>query len=133
MNRTKFKGFLPVVIFFVALNAFLISGRTMLQRWGADQEVLIIGNTLLFIITFFSFLIAQRGLKNPNPNVFVRSVMGSIMIKMFLLVIAAFVYISIFKKGINKPALFGCMGLYLVYTFMEVAALTRLLKQKANG
>lgn len=124
---------MPVVIFFVILNAFFISGRKMLERWGADQEILIIGNAVLFVITLLSFLVALRGLKNPNPNAFVRSVMGSIMIKMFLLVIAAFIYISIFKKGINKPALFGCMGLYLVYTFLEVAALTRSLKQKVNG
>ena len=133
MKGTKSKAFVPVVMFFVALNAFLIAGREVLGRWGADQGVLIIGNTLIFIITFASFIMVQRGLKNPNPNVFVRSVMGSIMVKMFILIIAAFVYISIFKKDINKPALFACMGLYLVYTFMEVAALTRLLKQKANG
>jgi ACR3 family arsenite efflux pump ArsB len=133
MKETKSKAFVPIVMFFIALNAFLIAGRNILERWGADQQVLLIGHTLIFIISFISFRIALRGLNNPNPNVFVRSVMGSIMIKMFVLVILAFIYISIYKKDINKPALFGCMGLYLVYTFMEVAALTRLLKRKANG
>lgn len=133
MNRTRFKGFVPVIMLFVIVNALLISGHNKLEHWGADQEVLIIGNALIFVITAISFLIANRGLRNPNPNVFVRSVMGSIMVKMFILVIAAFIYISIFKEGLNKPALFGCMGLYLVYTFLEVGSLTRLLKQKANG
>ena len=59
--------------------------------------------------------------------------MGSIMIKMFLLVVVAFIYIAMYKKDLNKPALFISMGLYLVYTFMEVSALMKRLKQKTNG
>ena len=105
----------------------------MLQRWNADQNVLIIGNALLFIITIISFLLAQRGLKNTNTHAFIRAIIGGIMIKLFVFIIAAFVYISIFKKQINKPALFTCMGLYLVYTFFEVSVLTKQLKQKANA
>ncbi|RYZ57916.1 MAG: hypothetical protein EOO14_10375 [Chitinophagaceae bacterium] len=99
---------------------------------GVDQEVLLIGNVFLFVITLISYLISKKGLHHQNPHVFTRSVMGSIMVKMFLSIIAAFIYISIYKKQINKPALFICMGLYLVYTFLEVSVLTRLLRQKSN-
>lgn len=131
--KAKFKGFVPVVVLFVILNAIFIVGRNSLEKWGTNQEILLIGNTILFIITLISFLIAQKGLHNPNPNVFMRTVMGSIMIKMFLLVIAAFAYISMNQQNINKPALFTCMGLYLVYTFLEVTGLMKMLKQKSNG
>jgi len=127
------KPFMPVVLLFLILNALFIAGRTMLERWNADQNVLIIGNALLFIITLVSFLLAQRGLRNTNTHAFIRAIIGGIMIKLFVFVIAAFVYISIFKKEINKPALFTCMGLYLVYTFFEVSVLTKQLKQKANA
>lgn len=127
------RPFMPVVLLFIILNAFFIAGRTMLQRWNADQNVLIIGNALLFIITIISFLLAQRGLKNTNTHAFIRAIIGGIMIKLFVFVIAAFIYISMFKKEINKPALFTCMGLYLVYTFFEVSVLTKQLKQKANA
>lgn len=127
------KPFLPVVLLFVILNALFLIGKNILLRWNADQEVLIIGNTLLFTITLLSFLLAQRGLKNTNTHAFIRSIIGGIMIKLFVSVIAAFIYISIYKKNINKPALFACMGLYLVYTFFEVSVLTRQLKKKANA
>ena len=127
------KPFMPVVLLFLLLNAFFIAGRTMLDRWNADQNVLIIGNALLFIITLVSFLLAQRGLRNTNTHAFIRAIIGGIMIKLFVFVIAAFIYISMFKKEINKPALFTCMGLYLVYTFFEVSVLTKQLKQKANA
>ena len=125
--------FVPVVLFFLVLNGFFITGKNVLQRWNADQEVLIIGNALLFLITLLSFLLAQKGLKNSNTHAFIRSIIGGIMIKLFVSVIAAFIYISIYKKNINKPALFACMGLYLVYTFLEVSVLTRQLKKKVNA
>lgn len=131
--KEKLKGFLPVLLFFVVLNSLFIAGRSLFEERGVDQDVLILGNALIFLITLFSFIIAQRGLHHPNPNVFMRMVMGSIMVKMFLLVIVAFIYISLYKENLNKPALFICMGLYLVYTFMEVSALMKRLKQKTNG
>jgi hypothetical protein len=105
----------------------------MLTRWGMDQDVMIIGNLLLFLITLLSFMMAISGLKNPNPHAFVRSVYSSIMLKLFACVIAAFIYISLFKDQLSKPALFACMGLYLVYTFIEVSLLMKLLRESKNG
>ena len=105
----------------------------MLDRWGADQQVLIIGNALLFVITLASFMLAQKGLNNPNSHAFVRAVYSGIMIKLFLCLAAAFIYISTNKAKLNKPALFICMGLYLVYTFMEVSSLMKLLREKKNA
>jgi len=133
MGKNKLKGFLPVLLIFIALNGFFISGKNMLQRWDVAQDVVIIGNLLLFLITLFSFLLAQRGLNNANPHAFVRSVYMSVMLKLFICIIAAFVYISVYKANLNKPALFTCMGLYLVYTFLEVSVLMKLLKQKKNA
>ena len=133
MIGNKSKAFLPIIVLFVVLNAFFIVGRNLLEKWNADQQVLIYGNLLLFIITIISFFIAKKGLDNPNPHAFVRSVMGSIMIKMFVFLIAAFIYIMMYKKNLNKPALFVCMGLYLVYTFIEVSVLTKMLKHHKNG
>ncbi|HEY0040556.1 MAG TPA: hypothetical protein VGB71_07840 [Flavisolibacter sp.] len=130
--RNKFREFAPIALLFVIFNALAIGFRARLLSWNVDQDILVIGNLFLFVITFFSFLIAKRGLQHQNPHVFMRAVMGGIMVKMFLAIIAAFVYISIYKKQINKPALFTCMGLYLVYTFLEVSVLTRILRKKPN-
>jgi len=132
MTRQRFKGYMPIVIFFVLLNGFFISGKNMLARWEADQDVLIIGNVLLFLVTSISFFLARRGMQQSNPHAFVRYVYGSIMIKLFICMIAAFIYISIYKKDLNKPALFTCMALYLVYTFMEVGVLMKMLRTKNN-
>jgi hypothetical protein len=114
------------------VNGILISGRTMLENWGADQQIAIAGNLFLFGVTFLSFLIAKKGLQSDNPHAFVRSIYTSLIIKLFLCIIAAFIYISYYRSGLNKPALFTIMGLYLIYTFIEVSILTRLVKQKKN-
>jgi hypothetical protein len=133
MTKRKYRAFLPVLLFFVLLNSFFISGKNLLTKWNVDQDVVIIGNALLFVITLISFLLACRGLNHTNPHVFIRSVYISVMLKLFVCMIAAFIYISIYKKELNKPALFACMGLYLVYTFMEVGILMKMLKQKKNA
>ena len=130
--RNRFRDFAPVILLFVIVNALAISFRTRWMEWKVDQDLLIGGNLFLFAVTFFSFLIALKGLKSENPNAFVRSVYGSIMFKLFICLIAAFVYIAIQKKALNKPAFFSLMGLYLVYTFLEVGILTRLLRRKPN-
>ena len=134
MARKKERnGFVPIVLVFIILNGVFVGARTMLQRWGADQDVLIIGNLFLMLITLLSYGLAKRGLTNPNPHAFVRSVYSSILLKLFVCLIAAFVYIALYKKDLNKPAFFTLMGLYLVYTFMEVSVLTKALKQQKNA
>jgi hypothetical protein len=47
--------------------------------------------------------------------------------------IVAFIYIMTVKKNLSKPSLAACGILYIVYTFLETKALTRLLKQKKNA
>jgi hypothetical protein len=130
--RSKFREFAPIVILFVILNALAIVFRSKFIALDIDQDVVIAGNLFLFALTFFSFLIARKGLLAKNPHAFMRSINGSIMVKMFLTIIAAGIYIAIYKKELNKAGLFICMGLYLVYMFLEVSILTRMLRQKPN-
>jgi cobalamin biosynthesis protein CobD/CbiB len=60
-------------------------------------------------------------------------VYGALMIKMFVCAAAVIVYALAAKPNINKPALYICMALYFVYSFMEVRMVFRLLKQKKNN
>ena len=126
------KNILPMVLVFVVLTAVLITGRNWLQERGIDQEVLIIGNLVLFIVSLVSFFITYRSLNVKNTHAFIRAIYGGFIAKFFLLVLAAFVYASV-AKSINKPALFGCMGLYIVYAFLEVKTLLGILKKKTNA
>ena len=70
MKESKLKRFVPVIIFFIVLNGFFISAKNMLQRWHTDQEVLIIGNLLLFVITLISFFDFCKRITKPQPECF---------------------------------------------------------------
>jgi hypothetical protein len=132
-EKKSLNGIVPIILVFISLNGIFFSSRNRLQQWGADQDVLVIGNMFLFLVTLLSYFMARRGLSNPNPHAFVRAVYSSILLKLFICLIAAFVYISINKTALNKPAFFTLMGLYLVYTFLEVSLLTKALKSQKNA
>jgi len=133
MPKNNRRAIIPIIVVFIIVNAFLISGKTILTRWEADGDIIIVGNMILFIITLLSFLLGKKGLNSTNPHSFVRSVYTSMLLKLFGCAIAAFIYIAITKDNVNKPALFILMGLYLVYSFIEVSVLTKMLRQKTNG
>lgn len=133
MKKNKPGPFFPITTLFLALTTIYFLGFRLLQSWGFDIRVLVIANLILFTVTYVSFLVGKSGLQSSNPHAFIRSAMGSIMIKFSACIIAALIYIMIYKTNINKPALFTSMGLYLVYSFLEVSILTRMMKQQKNA
>ena len=133
MNRQAIRYYRPAILVFLFLNIGFFTMQKRLADWGFNQEVLVYGNIILFAISLVSFLMGARGMQSKNNHVFFRMVYGSFMVKFFILAGAALVYIMVMKKEVNKPALFLCMGLYIVYTVIEVSALMKLSKQKING
>lgn len=120
-------------IVFVLLNVLLVTGKNLLESWNVDTVVLATGNLLVFVIVLVSYFLLRKAIYSSNPQVFVRAMYGSFMIKFFVLAIGAFIYIQVAGKNVNKQALFINMGLYFVYTFIEISALMKLLKQKKNA
>jgi hypothetical protein len=133
MKQNKLRPLLPLTGVFLAVAALSLTGLNLLSQWGLDKNVLGIGNIILFLATVLSYFLALHGLRSINPHAFVRSVYISIMLKFFICLSAALIYIMIYRSDLNKPAIFVCMGLYLVYTFIEVGVLMKLLKEKPNA
>ncbi|HYF31578.1 MAG TPA: hypothetical protein VD993_10705 [Chitinophagaceae bacterium] len=131
INRQR-KAWWPIIVVYVVSNAVFITGK----KWGAtyhvDSDILIIGNTVLLVATLVSFFLYKRSLSSNQPHAFLRYIYGGMFLKMIVCLLAAFIYIAVSDKGVNKPALFGCMFLYFVYTFIEVSILLRLSKQQKN-
>ena len=132
MKQNTFRPLLPVIMLFIVLNGFFLRGKTLLGKWSVDVPVLVFGNIIIFLVMFFSFWLGRQGLQSGNVQAFIRSIYSSFIVKFFVIVIAAFVYIMITKKNVNKPALITCMCLYIVYTFFEVSILMKLARQKKN-
>lgn len=133
MNKDLLRLLRPLLIIFILINAFAITGKSWLEKNSVDQSVLIAGNLLLFLVSLTAFLITYKSLRSSNPQAFVRAMYGSFMIKFFLIAIVAFVYIMVARKNVNKPGLVACGVLYIVYTVLETGALMKLLKQRKNA
>src|SRR6476619_406150 len=82
----------PLVAIFLVLGGGLTATRSLLARWGIDYNVLIIANVLFFLISLLAFFMQQKALANRNPNVFIRSVMGGMLMRMFVCIAAIIVY-----------------------------------------
>lgn len=130
MKKEQVKLYVPMIILFVVMNGFFIAGKNMLARYGFSQDVLIIGNVILFVVTLISLYFLIKGFLHNNVQVFFRSVYAALMIKMFFCAAAVIIYALIAKQHINKPALYICIALYFVYSFIEVRTIFRLLKHK---
>jgi hypothetical protein len=133
MKNQNQKLYLPIVGLFVALNSFYLLGQSWLNKYGLSFNVLMGGNLILFIVTVISLYFHIKGFMHKNIQVFFRSVYGALMIKMLICAAAVIIYALAVKPNLNKPALFICMALYFVYSFMEVRMVFRLLKQKKNN
>ncbi|MBM3414931.1 MAG: hypothetical protein FJY20_00510 [Bacteroidetes bacterium] len=133
MNKTSLQQIRPLLFIFVFITAFCITGRNWLVKNGISQELVLFGNLILFAVSLLAYYIYIRALRSSNPQSSVRAMFGSFMIRFFVLAMAAFIYIMIAKKNVNKPGLMICAGLYILYTAFETKALMQLAKQKKNA
>ena len=125
----KNKTFVPLIILFMGLTLVFFLLHAFFSDQPVDFRVLLWGNALLFLVGFISFRMNTGAMKHQNTQGFLRLVYGAFIFKFFILALAAFVYIAIFKKMINKPALFGCLGLYFIYTFIEMRSVMKMSKK----
>ena len=133
MKPNSIKPIRPLLLIFVLVSAIIFFAKDQLLKWSVDRDVLMMGNLIVFITILLSYFLLNKALNSTNPQAFVRAMYGSFIVKFFILAITAFVYIMVVKKDVNKPALFACIGLYFIYTFIEVGALLRMMKRKQNA
>lgn len=133
MNKETHKAYFPIVLLFILLNGLILTAKTFLQSRGFDREFLIWANLFLFLLSIGGFLLQRKGLRSTNPQAFVRGVYASMIFKMFVTMAVVLIYFFIVGSKVNKPALFTAMGLYIVYTAVEVTSLMKLARKKKNA
>ena len=120
----------PVSLVFVLVNVIVFSLNGMLTRNSFDTKFILIANALLFALISLSILMQLRTLRSANNHAFIRGVYTSMLIKMTICLIAIFIYIFSVSDKVNKPGLFTAMGLYILYTAVEVSGLMKAARKK---
>ena len=126
----NFKVIFPLFISFLVLTAIIFAANIFYADKGIDYAVVMGGNCLFFLISLFVFRMQYLAMYNANPNVFIRSVMGGMLIKVFACVIAVVAYYFISAAAFNKPAVYASMVIYIVYLVVEVKTIMKLNKTK---
>ena len=117
---------LPLLSLFAILTIAIFSLKNIFLQYGVDGNVLLAANVIFLLINILVFIYQKQALVNPNPNVFIRSVIAGMMVKMFVCAIAVLAYVVLVGKDYNKKAVFISMFFYLIYLAVEVAILMRL-------
>jgi hypothetical protein len=126
------KSIIPLVIIFLIVGILIFIFRDLLEQHGFSWQVLSGGNLFIYLVTVISMHLLSKGLHAENTQLFIRNAYGGIMIKLFASAAAAFIYILAAGKNLNKPALFACMGLYLLYTLVELSVIMKQSNARKN-
>jgi len=124
------KLIMPLITLFVIFSGSVVASRNLLAKWGIDSDILVIANIIFFLVSLLAFFMQQKALNNSNPNVFIRSVMGGMLVKMGVVITAVIVYRLVAGNAVSKVSVFAAMFLYLIYLVVEVAVITKLNKQQ---
>lgn len=130
MNRRK--SFLPIVGLFIVVQSLINLFGARIEAAGFDRNVLAIGNIFVFLITIVSLIVIMKGISQVKTLSFIRSINMAFIVKFFLVIAAVAIY-AMTTKEINRGAVLLSMGLYLVYTFLEVRILLTEMKRKPDG
>lgn len=133
MNNTLTKKFIPVISLFIVINLVIFIFKSSLVDYRFDIPFLLVANVLLFLLSLFGFYIQTRGVRSANVNAFVRGLYSSLLLKMFVIIGAIFIYIYVMEGHVNKPSLFTSMAIYLIYTSIEVIQLMKIARKNNAG
>ena len=125
--------FSPLLLLFIFINILIFIFSKSLLAFGFNLSFLLAANAIIFMITLIGFTLQAKGSKSANVNAFIRGIYASLLMKMFVIVAAILIYVSLIGAEINKPSLFTSLAIYLIYTCIEVIQLMKIARKKPNA
>jgi hypothetical protein len=126
------KIFQKFFLLFLIIELTIVTSNHWLLQHDIDVSVLHIANVFLFLLHIATIALQIKAMNNKNPQVFVRSVMSSMLLKMLLSALSIIVYVFLNGEHFNEKSIFIALFLYLFYLSVEVVSLTNMNKKK-NG
>jgi hypothetical protein len=132
MNNQQPKFLKLVLPFFTLFNIINVLFIIFSENWDSihiNHNVVLFGNVLFFALALLSLWLHLLAAKSSNPNILVRSVMGSTLIKMLLTAIVVLIYTKVMKESKSNRGVLAGMVVYLFYMLLEVKIALRLNKK----
>jgi len=131
-NRKKANGITSLFILFIIVNSFCFLFKNWLDAKNIDHLVVVGANCIMFVLSATVYYMHKKAAQNKNPYTFVRSVMAGTFIKLVVIAIAVVIYLKLAEQNKSVYAIVAGIGLYFIYTFVEVRSAQRLNKQNGN-
>jgi hypothetical protein len=133
MKQARFSGLLiPLTLYiFIPVNLLIVFFNSALRSAGLDPWVLAGGNVLLYVITVLALYLHVQGLSDKNAHAFFRSVYGSMLMRMFICILAVIIYAVVAGDKLNKYSLLICFLFYFIYSFFELRLILSRLKKSS--
>lgn len=135
MQKIKIdRNYLYILLWFVLSSTVCLALKMNQQDDNINYNVVEGANVLLCILALISCYLHIKSAKYANPQVFTRTIMATMMMKLFVIAIAAMIYIVVAgSSSRNMPAVFITMGLYIVYSILEVRGALKMLNKKPDA
>jgi amino acid transporter len=127
------KKIMPLFAIFVITNCILLAFQQKLMQYKIESAVVFGANCILFLVSSINIAIHRKALENKNPNVAVRSIMLTTMIKLIIITTAVVAYVFIAGEKRNTYGIFGGMALYIIYTIIETRIAMKLKNKNGNN
>jgi hypothetical protein len=125
------KILVSVSILHLLILFFILLSLNLKLLPGLDYGVLLGANLFFYVGGVVSMNVQKKYLNHENPNVFVRSVMGSMMIRMFATILAVLIYVKAVNNNYDGTSIFIGLSFYLIYLAVEVKTIMKL--NEKNG
>lgn len=129
--KNKMNVFLLPLLIFAGVTGIIQLARIPLQNAAIHISVLMGANAFLAVIHLLVAALQKRALANPNPNVFIRSVMSGMLIKMVAVALAVVLYNVLAGPVFSGKTVFVALFIYLLYLAGEVYTISVLNRRNA--
>ena len=126
----EYRYLLPLGLLFISTFLFALLCAGLLLKWNIDLKVVLAANCLFMIISLSNYFMQAKGINNPNPHVFIRSITGGMLIKMVVIMLALFIYWKASGNAFSKNAVFMSLALFFLYFVTGVYCIMLLNKNK---
>lgn len=123
MNQTNpfiAKLLLPFFTLFGLVSIICIFFSKKIDALFLNHTIIMLGNSLFFILAVISVWLHKIASNSNNPNVMMRSIMLSTFLKMIITSIGILLYVKFMKASKSNGSIYVSMVLYLCYMYIEV-------------
>lgn len=114
-----------VILFLVLTAAFFFLSAQLVEK-NFSPLVLHSSNVLLFLLSIWGLRNQIKAVTSGNGQAMVRAVLGSVVLKLFVLGGAVFLYLYLAGPAKNEKSVLTAMFLYLCYTAVETRMAMRI-------